>query len=146
MFSKGRTAIDGLSGGAGACVLSTGGLYRRRRRTARIHPQPPRAHRFGNILQVLRPHILKGSIDLPTDLTLCIVRDANAARLRNPFKTGGDIDAVAKDIIFIDNVVADVDADPIFNPPDLGHTCMLLTQAPLHLDSASRAIDGAGDL
>jgi hypothetical protein len=28
-------------------------------------------------------------------LTLHVVRDANAARLSNPFKTSGDIDAIA---------------------------------------------------
>src|SRR5262249_52701687 len=86
----------------------------------RSHPQPPRARRFSDILQVLRHHILKGGIDLPTHLTLRVVRDADPARLRYPFKAGGDIDAVAKDIGFIDNDVADLDADPVFKPPDLG--------------------------
>jgi hypothetical protein len=113
-FRKSSTAIDGLSGSARACVLSTGGsigaarLYRRCRRTARIHPQPPHTHRFNNILQVLRTHILKGEIDLAADLTVCVVRDANAARLRNPFKASGDVDVVAKDIVVIDDDVTDV--------------------------------------
>jgi hypothetical protein len=48
-------------------------------------------------------------------LTLRVVRDANAARLRNPFKTGGDIDTIAEDIVVIDNDVADVNADAKFD-------------------------------
>jgi hypothetical protein len=106
----------------------------------------PRAHRLSNVFQVLRPYILEGGIDLSADLTLCVVGDANAAGLRNPFKPSGDIDAVAKDIVVIDNDVADVDADPIFKPPDLGHSRILLGHAALHLDSAARGIDRAGEL
>ncbi len=85
------------------------------------NPQTPRAHRFRDILQVLRTHILKGEIDLPADLTLCVVRDANATRLRNPLKASGDVDAVPKDIVVIDDDVTDVDADAKFDPLDLRH-------------------------
>jgi hypothetical protein len=34
--------------------------------------------------------------------TLRVVRDADPAGLRDPFKAGGDIDAIANDIVFID--------------------------------------------
>jgi hypothetical protein len=45
--------------------------------------------------------------DLSANLTLRVVRDANATRLRNPFKASSDVDAVAKDIVVIDdNVLA----------------------------------------
>src|SRR4029077_1625032 len=121
-------------------------LYRRCRRTARIHPQPPRSHRFNNILQVLRTHILKGEIDLPADLTLCVVGDANATRLRNPFKARGDVDAVAKDIVVIDDDVTDVDADAKFDPLDLRHRSILLSHTALDLDGAAHRIYDAAEL
>src|SRR5258708_7950992 len=121
-------------------------LYRRCRRTARIHPQPPRSHRFNNILQVLRTHIVKDDIDLPADLTLCVVRDANATRLRNPFKASGDVDAVAKDIVVIDDDVADVDADAKFDPLDLRHRSILLSHTALDLNGAAHRIYDTAEL
>ena len=43
---------EGLSGSANVRALNER-LYRRCRRTTRIHPQPPRAHRLSNVFQVL---------------------------------------------------------------------------------------------
>ena len=117
-------------------------LCRRCRRTARIHPQPPRSHRFNNILQVLRTHILKGEIDLPADLPLCVIRDANATRLRNPFKASSDFDAVAKYIVVIDDDVTDVDADAKFDPLDLRHRSILRSHTALN-GAAYRIYDTA---
>src|SRR5262249_20543616 len=85
-------------------------------------------------------------IDLATDLTLRIVRDANAARLRNAFKTGGDIDAIAKDVVVIDNDVADVNADAKFNALGRRHRGILLHHGTLHLNGASGGIDRTSEL
>jgi hypothetical protein len=79
-------------------------------------------------------------------LTLRIVRDANAARLRNPFKTGGDIDAVAKDIIFIDYDVTDVDANAKFDPLVLWDRSILLGHAALDFNGTAHRIHGTGKL
>ena len=75
-----------------------------------------------------------------------VVGDADTARLRNPFKTCGDIDTIAEDIVVIDDDVADVNADPKFDPLGLRHGGILLDHAALDLDGASRRIDGAGKL
>ena len=146
MFWNGSTAMEGLSGSGRAWVVSTGGFSDVAAEALALILQSPRAHRFGNIFQVLRPHILKGDIDLAADLPLRVIRDADAAGLRDPFKAGGDIHAVAKDIVFIDYDVADMDADAKFDPLDLRHRGILLGHAALDFDRAARRIDDAGEL
>jgi hypothetical protein len=59
--------------------------------------------------------------------SLRVVRDANAARLRKPFKTGGDIDTIAKDIAVIDYDVADVNADAKFDALGPRHDSILFS-------------------
>jgi hypothetical protein len=50
-------------------------------------------------------------VDFPSDLTLRVVRDADAAWLRNSLQPRGDVDAVTEDIVLINDDVADVNAD-----------------------------------
>src|SRR6202040_1241939 len=88
-----------------------GRFHRRCRRRIRINPATPGAHRFGNILQRLRTHIVKDDIDLPADLTLRVIRDADAAGLRDPLQPRGNVDTVAKDIVLVDDDVADMNTD-----------------------------------
>ena len=45
------------------------------------------------------------------DLPVSIVRDADASRFCNTFKPGGNVYAVAKDIIAFDEHIAHIDAD-----------------------------------
>jgi hypothetical protein len=77
---------------------------------------------------------------------LCVVRDANATRLRNPFKASGDVDAVAKDIVVIDDDVTDVDADAKFDPLDLRHRSILLSHTALDLNGAAHRIYDTAEL
>ena len=149
MFSNGSTAIDGLSGSAEGLGMSSPSAS-----SALEDEQGPPASilkrhaRIGSddILQVLRTHILKGEIDLPADLTLCVVRDANATRLRNPLKASGDVDAVPKDIVVIDDDVTDVDADAKFDPLDLRHRSILLSHTALDLNGAAHRIYDTAEL
>jgi hypothetical protein len=43
---------------------------------------------------------------------MCVVGDADTAVLRDPFQPGGDVDAIAKDVVVVDDDVADMNADP----------------------------------
>ena len=69
------------------------------------NPSPPSPHRISDVLQVLRTHIFESDIDPAADLALRVVGDANAARLRDPLKARGNVDAVAEDVIVIDDDV-----------------------------------------
>lgn len=67
--------------------------------------------RIGDILQFLKSQIVEDNVDFAADLPVRIVGDANAAGLCNAFKARCDVDAVAEDIIVIDNDVADMNPD-----------------------------------
>ena len=95
MLVNGSTAIDGLSGSARGVRLGQAVLLTLAE-LADAHP--PSSHRFGDILQGLRTHILKGYIDLAANLPVSIVGNANTTRLCDPFEARCNIDAVTKDI------------------------------------------------
>ena len=106
----------------------------------------PGAHRFDDVLQALKAHIIVGEIDLAADLPVCVVRDADAARLRDSFEAGGDVDAIAKNIVVIDDNVTDVNADTKFDPVVRRHVGILRSHIALNFDRASRRIHRTGKL
>ncbi len=63
-----------------------------------------------------------------------------------PSEPRGDVDAVAENIVVVDDDVADMDADAEFDPLILRHGGVLLGHAALDLDRAARRVDGAGEL
>jgi len=137
--------MEGLSGSASGWAISTevllgvveGAFLSICRRHARIGS--------AIFLQVLRTHIFKGDIDLAADLTLRVVGDADAARLRDPLQARSDVDAVAKDIIVIDDDVTDVNADAELDPVVLRHVGILPGHAALDFNRKARRIDGTGE-
>ena len=141
---KGRTAIEGLSGSVRA-ASSTGQAVRHGWRGATVWDAPD-PHRFGDILQGLRTQILKRYIYLATNLPTSVVRDADAARLCNPFETHRNIDPVTKDIVFFDNDITDVNADAKFDPFVLWHIDILFGHAALNFVGTSHGVDHAGEL
>ena len=66
---------------------------------------PPRLHRLGNILEGLRSHVITDDLDLTQNMRVGGVGHAYPAGFGDPFKAGGDIDAVAEDIVVIDDDV-----------------------------------------
>jgi hypothetical protein len=53
-------------------------------------------HGLGNILEMLRSHIITDNLGLAPDLPMSVIGYANAARFGNTFKAGSNVDAVAK--------------------------------------------------
>src|SRR5712672_3445295 len=76
MFWKGSTAMEGLSG-SGSGWLGIEEAF-----AAGV--EAPRAHGFGDVLQGLRANIIVNDVDFSSDLAIGVVRNANAARLRDP--------------------------------------------------------------
>ena len=60
--------------------------------------------------------ILEGVGQLVADLVAHHPRDAEAAGIRQGFQAGRDIDAVAEDVVAVDDDVAEVDPDPEPDP------------------------------
>jgi hypothetical protein len=138
--------MEGLSGRASGSAVWVGGFVKHCRRRAWADARAPDPHRFRDILQRLRTHILKGDFYLATNLPVNIVGDADAARLRDSLKAHCNIDAVTKDIIIFDDNITDVNADPKFNPLDLRHIDILFGHAALNFDSAAYGIHDAAEL
>jgi hypothetical protein len=90
--------------------------------------------------------ILKRYIYLATNLPTSVVRDADAARLCNPFETHCNIDPVTKDIVFFDNNITDVNADAEFDLLVLRHVDILFGHAALNFVGTSHGVDHAGEL
>ena len=73
-------------------------------------------------------------------------RYANPSRRRDLLQAGGDVDAVAEDVVALDDDVADVDADAEGNAPILGYLGGAVSHRRLHLDRAAHSIDHAREL
>jgi hypothetical protein len=61
-------------------------------------------------------------------------------------KPGGDVYAVAKDVVAIDDDIAEVDANAEGNTPILAHLGRSVGYRRLHFDGAAHSIDHAGEL
>jgi hypothetical protein len=89
-------------------------------------------------------HIVIGNFGLASDLAVSVIGDANAAGVRDPFETSRDVDAVAEDVVVIDDDVADMHADAKFNSLAFRHIDVAVFHAALNLDGAAYRVDGAG--
>src|SRR5436190_14335966 len=106
----------------------------------------PGAHRFSDILQHLKAQIIVDEVDLAADLPLCIIGDTDAARLRYSLEACRDVDAISKNIVIINDDVADVNADTKFDPAVLREAGVVRGHTTLNLDGASRRIHCAREL
>ena len=93
----------------------------------------------------MRPKVIAGDLDLAPNLPIGVIGYANAARLGNTLQPGSNVDAVAKDIVVIDDDIADMDTDPEFNPDILRDVGILRGHGALDFDRAAGGIDGAGE-
>ena len=71
-------------------------------------------------------------------------RDRNASRHGDAFDPRCNIDAIAEDIVVVDDDVSQMDADAELDPLGLGYLRVLVSHAALNFDGASRCIDGTG--
>jgi hypothetical protein len=109
-------------------------------------PNPPRPHRLSNILEGLRSHIITGNLYLAPDLPIGVIRHADPARFGDSLKAGSNVDAIAEDVVVIENDITDVNADTKFDPLDLGHIDILFGHAALNFDGAAYGIYDAPEL
>ena len=103
-------------------------------------------NRFGDIFHRLRAEVVDADIEAVTDIVAHARRDTDTARIGQRFKARGDVNAIAKDIVSVDDDVADVDAETetnltVFREPGvpLGHTA-------LNIDGVRNRIDRAAEL
>src|SRR5207248_8015022 len=95
-------------------------------------PHSVNSHRTRDILELLLASILKSHIQSIPHLLMRGIRDADAAWLRNTFQAGGNIDAIAEDVIACDQHVAEIDADTEQHLAVLGHIRVPLGHALMY--------------
>ena len=104
------------------------------------------AHRAGDVLDALFAEILEVDRKLVANLIAGGARDADAAGPGQCFEPRGDVDAVAEDVLALDDHVAHVDADAELEPALLGNARVAPGHGVLDLDRALHGIDDAGEL
>jgi hypothetical protein len=99
-----------------------------------------------NVLELLIAGILEGGVDLAADLPEGVIGDADAAGLGDPLQPRGDVDAIAEDVAFLDDDVADVNPDAQLDAPVGGLAGIALCHSALLRDSAAGGVHGAAEL
>ena len=101
------------------------------------------ANRLGDILDAMAAERVVIEIELVPDLLVDGLGDANGARLGERLEPGGDVDAIAKDVVAIDDHVAKIDTDPELETPFRRDGVVDGTRCSLHLDGAVQRVDDA---
>ena len=86
------------------------------------------------------------AVELAAHLPIGIVGYADAAGLGDTFEPGGNVDAVAVNIAFFDDDVANMNADAELDALVLRHGCVTLDHAVLNFNSTARSVYGACEL
>ena len=103
-------------------------------------------YRTGDVLEGLLANVIELDRDLAENLIVGGRRDADAARFGDPLKSGRDVDAIAENVIALDQDVAEVDPDPEQHPAINEHPFVPLVHHRLHGHRAFDRIDHRGKL
>src|SRR5262245_54646195 len=103
-------------------------------------------HRLGKVLDGLFALVDELDFELVADLVTHHRRTGNAAGLRQRFEPGRQVDAIAVEIVAIDDDVADIDADTEFDLAIIGDPGIAIMHADLDLDSTARGVEHAAEL
>ena len=101
------------------------------------------ANRIGNVLDLAIAERLVSANQLVLDLLVDAAGNVDFASLSYALESRRNIDAVAIDIVGFDDDVAEIDADPIFDPVMLGQRCVAADQVLLDHDAGAHGLDGA---
>ena len=104
------------------------------------------AHRPRDVLDLLLAPVVKAETELVAHLVAHDAADADAARARQRLEAGGDVDAVAIDVLPVLDDVAEIDADAKLDPPVGRLLDVAQRHLALHVDGAAHRVDDAGEL
>ena len=103
-------------------------------------------HRPGDVLDLLLAQILEDKGQPVAHVIMHRTGDEHPAGLGQGFDPRGDVDAVAIDVVVLDDHVAEIDADAQLDAVVRRDTGVALGHRLLHLDRAAHRIDDAGEL
>src|SRR5262249_38518085 len=90
--------------------------------------------------------VIESSVETVAHILMHAARHANPTWCRHLLQTGSDVDAVAEDVVALDDDVAEVDADAEGNASIFWNVGGLRVHYRLHLDRAAHRIDYARKL
>ena len=99
-----------------------------------------------DVLELPFAYILEGDIELAPNLPVRVIRDANAAGLRQSLQTRRHIHAVAENVTSIDDDVADIDAHAELDALLIWHPGIALGHPALDIKSAAHCVHYAAKL
>src|SRR5215472_4566346 len=102
-----------------------------RQRIGRTHSIRP--NRLGDVLDAMAAKRAVSEIELVFDLIVNCLRNAHRAGFGQRLEPGGDIDAITEDIVTVDDYIAEIDADPQFEPALARDRVVDGARGPLHL-------------
>jgi len=105
---------------------------------------PVDAHRPGNVLDLLLAQILEDKGQPVAHLVVDRIGDEHPAGIGQGFDASGDVDAVAIEVVALDDHVAEIDADAQLDAAVHNRTSIPLDHCLLHRDRAAHRIDDAG--
>ena len=129
---EGLSDCAGIGRGASDAVAAFG---------AKIDPID--AHGTRDVLQALLAGIDEVGRHLALHLPPGVLGNRDAARFGNALDPRRDVDAVAKDILALDDDVADIDPDPELDRIGFGATGIVLPKLSLNFDRAGDSVHGA---
>ncbi len=133
MFWKGSTATEGLSGSDNPGPDCD-----------HVRANAINAQRLRDVFELLLTHVADIDLELALDLLVGVFGKTDRAGGCQRFDASSNIDAIAIDVAFIDDDVADVDADAKFDPAIFGNGCVALGHGTLDINRTACGIDGAG--
>ncbi len=112
-----------------------------RSRTKAVADNGISPYRAGYVLELLFAQIGKLDRDLSANLIVSRRRYADAAGFGDTLKPGCNVDAVSKNILALDEDVAEVDPHPKQHAPIPGDAVIALGHSGLHRDGALHRVD-----
>src|SRR5271166_5797172 len=102
-------------------------------------------HRPGDVLDRVLAPIREPNRQLFADLLSHRSADADLAGLGQRLKPGGDVDAVTEDVAFVDDDVAEIDADAKADALAFGDVGVTVLPPLLHDHGATHGVDDRGE-
>ena len=141
-MTSGSTAIDGFlasTGAAAASFASSCAAFE-----VRLEPDAEDTDRAGDVLDALLAEILERDVfQAIADLIAHRARNTDAAGLGQHFQARRHVDAVAKDVVALNDHIAKIDADAKLHPPRRRDVDIALRHPALNLGGAQHRIDDA---
>src|SRR5439155_26398673 len=98
------------------------------------------AHGIRDVLDLAIPERLIAAHHLVLDLLVDRARDVDRTRLGNTLDAGGNVDAVAVDIVLLNDDIAEIDANSVFDPGILRNRGVAADEVLLDDDAASNSL------